>query len=255
MPAIFFGHGNPMNAISTNGYTSAWAEIGRKIPKPRAILSISAHWYIPDVAVTAMEDPRTIHDFGGFPPELFAVQYPAPGSPDVAERVNELLGGEAALDGGHWGLDHGTWSIFCHVFPDADIPIAQLSIDKTKSSRWHYEFAKRLAPLRDEGILVCGSGNIVHNLPAYARGKQDVEPFDWALRFESEARRLMIAGDHEPLVNYESIGKDGLLSAPTPDHYLPLLYVLALRSEDDDMTFPTEGFEGGSISMLSVRIG
>lgn len=255
MPAIFFGHGNPMNAISTNGYTGAWALIGRSIPRPKAILCVSAHWYIPGVAVTAMDQPRTIHDFGGFPKELFAVEYPAPGSPVLAERINELLGGGAILDAGHWGLDHGTWSVLCHVFPDADIPVVQLSIDETKASAWHYEFAKQLAPLRDEGVLVCGSGNLVHNLHTYAWGKQDVEPFGWALRFESEARKLMLAGDHGPLANYELMGKDALLSAPTPDHYLPLLYVLAMQREGDEVTFPVEGFDGGSISMLSVRIG
>lgn len=255
MPAIFFGHGNPMNAVADNSYTRAWNEIGRSMPRPRAVLCVSAHWYIPRTAVTAMERPRTIHDFGGFPQELFAVQYPAPGSPALADRVNDLLGGDVILDKSGWGLDHGTWSVLCHVFPEADTPIVQLSIDETKPSKWHYDLAKQLAPLREEGILICGSGNIVHNLRAYAWGKQGVEPFDWGLRFENEAYRLMLAGDHEPLVQYESMGKDALLSAPTPDHYLPLLYILALQSDDDPVTFPVEGFDGGSISMLSVRIG
>lgn len=255
MPAIFFGHGNPMNAIQSNRYTDAWAEIGRSIPKPKAILCISAHWYIPGVAVTAMPQPRTIHDFGGFPRELFAVQYPAPGSPILAERVNELLNGDASLDTSHWGLDHGTWSVLCHVFPDADIPVVQLSIDETQTSEWHYEFGKRLAPLRDDGILISGSGNLVHNLHAYAWGKQDVAPFDWALRFEDAARKRMLSGDHKPLASYELMGKDAQLSAPTPDHFLPLLYVLATQRDGDDVTFPVEGFDGGSISMLSVKIG
>ena len=255
MPAIFFGHGNPMNALADNEYTRAWGEIGRSIPRPKSILCVSAHWFVPAVGVTAMERPRTIHDFGGFPRELFDVQYPAPGSPELADRVNELLGVDVILDTVRWGLDHGTWSVLCHVFPDADIPVVQLSIDETRSSDWHYEFAKQLAPLRDEGVLVCGSGNLVHNLHSYAWGKQDVEPFDWAVRFESEARKLMLSGEHKPLASYELMGKDAQLSAPTPDHFLPLLYVLATQREGDDVTFPVEGFDGGSISMLTVKIG
>ena len=163
MPAIFFGHGNPMNAILQNDYTEAWSAIGRNIPRPKAILCVSAHWYIPAVAVTAMPSPRTIHDFGGFPRELFAVDYPAPGSPDLAERVRELLGDDVIADESNWGLDHGTWSVLVHVFPDADIPIVQLSINEAETAAFHYEFAKRLSPLRDEDVLIMGSGNIVHN--------------------------------------------------------------------------------------------
>ena len=255
MPAIFFGHGNPMNALYRNAWTEGWAEIGRGIPRPKAILCISAHWYIPTLAVTAMQQPRTIHDFGGFPRELFEFEYPAPGSPELATRVSELVGTEVYSDERQWGLDHGTWSVFCHVFPDADVPIVQLSIDETKPAGWHYQLAKRLAPLRDEGVLIAGSGNLIHNLHTYAWGKHDVEPFEWALRFEETARRLMISGEHEPLINYESLGKDALLSAPTSDHYLPLLYVLAQRRDDDDVSFPVEGFDGGSLSMTTVQIG
>ena len=255
MPAIFFGHGNPMNALYRNAWTEGWAEIGRGIPRPKAILCISAHWYIPTLAMTAMQQPRTIHDFGGFPRELFEFEYPAPGSPELATRVVELLDEEVYSDERQWGLDHGTWSVFCHVFPDADVPIVQLSIDETKPAGWHYQLAKRLAPLRDEGVLIAGSGNLIHNLHTYAWGKHDVEPFEWALRFEETARRLMITAEHEPLINYESLGKDALLSAPTSDHYLPLLYVLAQRRDDDDVSFPVEGFDGGSISMTTVQIG
>lgn len=200
-----------------------------------------------------MDQPRTIHDFGGFPRELFEVEYPAPGSIDLARRVNELLGG-VILDDRRWGLDHGTWSVLCHVFPDADVPVVQLSINETESAPFHYELARRLAPLRDEGVLVVGSGNLVHNLHTYAWGRHDVEPFDWALRFEAQARELMLAGQHEPLMDYESLGRDAMLAAPTPDHYLPLLYVLAL-DDDDEVTFPVEGFDGGSISMTTVRLG
>ena len=255
MPAIFFGHGNPMNAILQNDYTEAWSAIGRNIPRPKAILCVSAHWYIPAVAVTAMPSPRTIHDFGGFPRELFAVDYPAPGSPDLAERVRELLGDDVIADESNWGLDHGTWSVLVHVFPDADIPIVQLSINEAETAAFYYEFAKRLSPLRDEDVLIMGSGNIVHNLHTYAWGKHGVEPFDWAERFDSKARELILADNHEPLVFYESLGRDALLSAPTPDHYLPLVYILALKREGEAVSFPVEGFDGGSISMTSVQFG
>lgn len=255
MPSIFFGHGNPMNALADNAWTRAWRAIGDSIPKPEAILCVSAHWYIPALAVTAMDQPRTIHDFGGFPKELFAYQYPAPGSGELAARVAELLSGDVVVDESGWGLDHGTWSVLCHVFPDADVPVVQLSINETEPAPFHYELGRMLAPLRDEGVLIAGSGNIVHNLHAYAWGDQKREALDWAMRFEQTARDLMIAGDHEPLIYYEAMGKDALLSAPTPDHYLPLLYVLGAKQNDDAVSFPVEGFDGGSISMTTVQIG
>lgn len=255
MPAIFFGHGNPMNAIQRNAWTDGWSRIGASLAKPDAILCISAHWYVPTVAVTAMPNPRTIHDFGGFPRELFAVQYPAPGAPELATRISDMLDEKIVMDTARWGLDHGTWSVLCHVFPDADVPVVQVSIDETRPAAWHYELAKKLAPLRDENILIVGSGNIVHNLHAYAWGRHPVDPLDWAVRFDDEARALMQARTHEPLIWYESMGKDALLAAPTPEHYLPLLYVLATQGENDAVTFPVTGFDGGSISMLSVRVG
>ena len=202
-----------------------------------------------------MEHPRTIHDFGGFPRELFEYQYPAPGSPDLAERVRELLGDDVIFDHHQWGLDHGTWSVLCHVFPDADVPVVQLSLDETKPGAWHFELAKKLAPLRDEGVMIIGSGDIVHNLHTYAWGKTDVRPFDWALRFEELARKIIISDDVSPLINYERLGRDAHLSVPTPDHYLPLLYVLAQRRDDEPVAFPVEGFDGGSVSMLTVKIG
>jgi 4,5-DOPA dioxygenase extradiol len=254
-PAIFFGHGNPMNAVRTNVYTEAWGAIGRSMPRPRAILCISAHWYIPAVAVTAMARPRTIHDFGGFPRELFEVKYPAPGSPDLAARVSDLLDGDVLMDEGQWGLDHGTWSVLVHVYPDADVPVMQLSINEAEPARFHYDLAKRLRPLRDEGVLVIGSGNLVHNLHTYAWGEHDAEPFDWALRFDQTARELMLSREHQPLIEYETLGRDAMLSAPTPDHYLPLLYILALQDEGENVWFPVEGFDGGSISMTAVQIG
>ncbi len=252
LPAIFFGHGNPMNALEQNAYTDRWETLGRELPRPRAILCISAHWYLPATLVTAMEHPRTIHDFGGFPRALYEVLYSARGDLALAHRVRELTGAE--LDGS-WGLDHGTWSVLCRVYPDASVPVVQLSIDETQPAQFHYELGRRLAPLRDEGILVMGSGNLVHNLHTYAWGRHPVAAFDWALRFEERARALMLAGDDAPLVAYESLGADAMLAAPTPDHYLPLLYVLGARRADDRVTFPVEGVDGGSVSMLTVRVG
>lgn len=254
-PAIFFGHGNPLNALMENDYTRGWATIGMALPRLRAVLCVSAHWYLPGTAVTAMKAPRTIHDFGGFPRELYEVKYPAPGEPELARRVQSLLAPTPVQLDEHWGLDHGTWSVLRHVFPDADVPVIQLSIDETQPASFHYQLAKRLVPLRDEGVLIVGSGNLVHNLHAYAWGRHVVEPLDWAIRFEERARELMLAGNHEPLINYEAMGRDALLAAPTPDHYLPLLYVLALRREGEEVSFPVEGFDGGSISMLSVQVG
>ena len=255
MSAIFFGHGNPMNALQDNAWTRGWARIGAALPRPQAILCISAHWYRPGTAVTAQSAPRTIHDFGGFPRELYEVSYAAPGAPELAKRVAQLLAPVPVAQDHSWGLDHGTWSVLTHAYPTADIPVVQLRIDETRPAPWHYETAKNLAPLRDEGILIMGSGNLVHNLHAYSWGSHPVQPYDWALRFEATAREAMRRGDFAPLVNYESLGRDAMLSAPTPEHYLPLLYVLAQRRGDEPVSFPVEGFDGGSISMLAVRIG
>ena len=254
-PAIFFGHGNPLNALASNAWTDGWAAIGKDIPTPRAVLCVSAHWYVATTLVTGSSAPRTIHDFGGFPRELYEVKYPAPGEPELARQVQELLAPVSVGLDERWGLDHGTWSVLCHVFPEADVPVIQLSIDETQPSEFHYETAKRLIDLRDEGVLIVGSGNLVHNLHAYAWGRQQVAPLDWAVRFEERARELLLAGDHGPLVAYETLGRDAALSVPTPDHYLPLLYVIAQQSEGEPVSFPVEGFDGGSISMLSVRIG
>jgi 4,5-DOPA dioxygenase extradiol len=255
MPAVFFGHGNPMNALDRNKYTEGWARIGRLLPRPKAILCVSAHWYFPATEVTAVPQPRTIHDFGGFPHELYEVKYPAPGHPELANRVKHLLAPVSVGLDTRWGLDHGTWSVLCHVFPKADVPVIQLSIDETQPAEFHYETAKRLSSLRDEGVLIMGSGNLVHNLHAYAWGRQQVEPLDWAMRFEARARELLLAGDHNPLIAYETLGRDAILSVPTPDHYLPLLYVIAHMREGEQISFPVEGFDGGSVSMLSVQIG
>jgi 4,5-DOPA dioxygenase extradiol len=255
MPAIFFGHGNPMNALADNNYTQAWRRIGEQVARPKAILAVSAHWYAPGIRIMSNEQPRTIHDFGGFPRELFQVQYPAPGDPALAHRLQTLLAPYSATLDDSWGLDHGTWSVLTHVYPDADIPVVQLSIDETQPPSFHFEVGAKLAPLRDEGVLIIGSGNLVHNLHSYAWGRHSQEPYDWAVRFENVARELMMAGDFNPLIHYESLGRDALLSIPTPEHYLPLLYVLGSRRDGEAIQFPIEGVDGGSISMLSVQVG
>jgi 4,5-DOPA dioxygenase extradiol len=255
LPAIFFGHGNPMNALLSNAYTAAWRRIGESTVKPKAILSISAHWFVPQTGVTVSTAPRTIHDFGGFPRELYQVKYPAPGDPDLARRVQKMLEPlPVALDDS-WGLDHGSWSVLRHVYPAADVPIVQLSIDERQPPRWHFEIGRKLAPLRAEGVLIVGSGNLVHNLHAYAWGRHMPDPHEWAVRFEAEAKGLLVADDHQTLVDYEKLGRDALLSIPTPDHYLPLLYVIGARQSADAVNFPVEGVDGGSISMLAVQVG
>ena len=255
LPAIFLGHGNPMNALLHNHYTEGWRRIGEVTAMPKAILSISAHWYVPGTGVTISTAPRTIHDFGGFPPELYQVRYPAPGDPVLARRVQKMLAPlPVALDDG-WGLDHGTWSVLRHVYPAADVPIVQLSIDETQPPSFHFEIGRKLAPLRAEGVLNLGSGNLVHNLHAYAWGQHLPDPYDWAIRFETEVRGLLLSGDHQPLVDYEALGREAMLSIPTPDHYLPLLYVIGAQQPGDAVTFPVEGVDGGSISMLAVQVG
>jgi 4,5-DOPA dioxygenase extradiol len=254
MPAIFLGHGNPMNAISQNAYTEGWSKIGKFIPRPKAILSVSAHWYLPATAVTANLTPETIHDFGGFPQELYKVEYNAPGSPALANQVKSLLAPTSVKLDNSWGLDHGTWSVLKHVFPEADIPVVQLSINEIKPPQFHYDLGKKLAPLREEGVLTMGSGDIVHNLHAYAWGEDSVEPYDWAMRFEAQVREFLLSGEDGRLVEYKKLGRNAMLSIPTPDHYLPLLYVIATRRAGDKVSFPVEGIDGGSVSMLACQI-
>ncbi|TAM10246.1 MAG: 4,5-DOPA dioxygenase extradiol [Nevskiaceae bacterium] len=256
MPVVFFGHGNPLNALHANAWTRGWTAVGQHLPqRPRAVLCVSAHWYVPGTALTAAQNPRTIHDFGGFPRELFDVQYPAPGAPDLVRRVGELLRPTRVGRDVEWGLDHGTWSVLRHVFPAADVPVVQLAIDATQPLAFHYELGRRLRPLRDEGVLVIGSGNVVHNLRAYVWDNQPAEPFDWALRFDARVRELVVQGDHAALVDYPALGPDAALAIPTPDHYLPLLYVLGASHAGEAVTFPVEGIEGGSMSMLSIQWG
>jgi 4,5-DOPA dioxygenase extradiol len=255
MPALFVGHGNPMNAIETNAFTTAWRRLAAALPRPRAILSVSAHWYTPGARVTGNERPRTIHDFGGFPQELFKVQYPAPGAPALAARVRALLGEASTELDERWGLDHGTWSVLVHLFPEADVPVIQLGLDEVLTGPQHLELARRLRPLRDEGVLILGSGNVVHNLHAYAWGRHPVEPYDWGVRFETKLRDLLVAHDAAGIAGYEEQGRDAALSAPTPEHFLPLVYVAAQWVPGDAVSFPVEGFDGGSVSMLAVQVG
>ena len=251
-PALFAGHGSPMNAIEDNPFCRTWAELGRTIPKPTAILCISAHWQSPGVRLTAMEKPRTIYDFYGFPPELYQAKYPAPGSPELAHKAQALLADfDARLDQ-EWGLDHGTWSVLLQIYPQADIPVVQLSLDYTKSPAEHYAIGKALRPLRQEGVLILGSGNLVHNLRLVRW--QDAA-FDWAQEFDALVKTHILAQNHAPLINYPSLGDSARLAIPTDEHYLPLLYTLALQEPGEKVSFFNEQVTLGSISMRGVQIG
>lgn len=255
MPAVFVGHGNPMNALAKNDYTEGWAAVGKSIPRPEAILSVSAHYYIPFCMVTSNPTPPTIHDFSGFPEKLYQVEYPAPGSLELARRVKALLKPASVRLDENWGFDHGTWAVLKHMYPGADIPVVQLSIDETQPPMFHYEMGNRLMPLREDGILIIGSGNIVHNLALYNWNNKNIQPFDWAVRFENYLREMLIKGDYKSLVNYQEFGDDAILSVPIPDHYLPFIYVLGLRKEMENVSFPVQGVDGGSVSMLAVQVG
>ena len=255
MPALFVGHGSPMNAVEDNAYAQAWKLLGQTLPKPRAILSISAHWYQAGTAVTVSGEPRTIHDFGGFPEELYRVSYPAKGDRLLAERVRELLAPIPVAADPDRGLDHGTWTFLLRAYPHADVPVIQLSIDESQPPEFHYDLGRRLAPLRGEGVLIMGSGGVVHNLGAYAWGRPGVQPYKEGVRFEDRVRELLKVGNDKGLVGYGSRGRDAQFSAPTPDHYLPLLYVAGARSKGEAVSFPVTGFDGGSVSMLSVLVG
>jgi len=253
MPVVFFGHGSPMNTLDRNPYTESWRRLGNSVPKPRAILCVSAHWYTEGTAVTAMDKPKTIHDFYGFPQALFDVQYPAPGDPHLASRVRELLEPVDVRLDESWGLDHGTWSVLKHAYPGAEIPVVQLSVDGTQPPLFHYETGKRLAPLRDEGVLVAGSGNVVHNLRLMKRAGG--APFDWAVRFNERIRQALSSRDHRVLVDFEKLGEDARLSVPTPEHYLPLLYIAALQGDDEPMSLVVDGYDLGSVGMLTAVAG
>lgn len=249
-PAVFFGHGSPMNALG-GPYAEAWRELGEAIGKPRGVVMISAHWETRGLGVTAQARPETIHDFGGFPAELHAMQYPAPGSPDLARRVAELTQAHAVES---WGLDHGTWSVLTHVWPDADVPVVQLSLDRTLTARQHYELAQALNPLRDEGVVIAGSGDFVHNLRTWKRAGED-SPYPWATSFNEAVKAAFVRGDHDALIDWVDLAEDAQLSVPTDEHYLPLLYVAAQQRPGEAVSFFNDEITGGSISMTGVRIG
>lgn len=252
-PAVFFGHGSPMNALEKNRYSTAWAAFGAAAPRPRAILVISAHWYVNVLAVTAMPRPRTIHDFHGFPRELFEVQYPAPGSPELAQEVADLVvPTRVGLDRDDWGLDHGTWSVLVHAFPGADIPVVQLSIDAQRDLDFHFELGARLAPLRDRGVLIVGSGNLVHDLGSLSRSQPE-HGFDWARRFDDAAREILTErpADAPRLQDHPDFAR----SAPTPEHFIPLLYVAGLASAAHrPLEVLVDGHAFGSLSMASYSL-
>src|SRR5471030_549486 len=254
MPVIFFGHGSPMNALASNRYTEAWRKLGASVPEPNAILAVSAHWFTRGTAVTAMAKPKTIHDFGGFPQALFDVQYPAPGDPGLARRVRDLLAPVEVHMDDSWGLDHGTWSVLVHAFQDASIPVVQLSMDGMQSAKFHYETGKHLAPLRDEGVLIIGIGNVVHNLGLMQR-RDGAPAYGWATRFNGKMRGALASHDHQALIDFEQLGEDAHLSVSTPEHYLPLLYIAALQGEGETMEFEVDGIENGSLGMLTAIAG
>jgi 4,5-DOPA dioxygenase extradiol len=256
MPALFLGHGSPMNAIEENEFTEGWKNIGKTIPNPAAVLCISAHWETMGTFVTGMEKPKTIHDFGGFPEELYEVQYPAPGSPELAREIKTVVTKTQVRLDDRWGLDHGCWSVVKHLYPDADIPVVQMSMDYNLSARQHYDLAKELRIFRNKGILIIGSGNMVHNLRMVAWNKlNDNYGYDWAIEAGEKMKKYILNGDHEQLINYKSQGRAFDLAIPTPDHYLPLLYVLALQDKDDNVAIFNDKPVGGSLTMTSGRIG
>lgn len=256
MPVLFVGHGNPMNAIEENEFVSGWRNIGKSIPTPNAILCISAHWVTRGTHVTAMEKPVTIHDFGGFPQELFEVQYPAPGSPVLAKEVKGLVSNTVVELDEKWGLDHGCWSVLRHIYPNADIPVVQLSLDYYQDAQYHYELAKELSSLRKKGVLIVGSGNLVHNLRMIAWDKFN-EPeyaYDWASEALEKMKKQILANDHQSLINYKMQGEAFKLAIPTSEHYLPLIYTLALKEENEKVSFFNDKTAAGSLAMTSLLI-
>jgi len=256
MPVLFIGHGSPMNGILENAYSQGWAAMAKSIPTPKAVLVVSAHWETKGTFITAMDNPKTIHDFGGFPRELYAVQYPAPGNPQLAAETASMIQSTPVGLDHEWGLDHGAWTVVRHMYPDARIPVLQLSMDYTKSPQYHYDLARELHELRHRGVLVIGSGNMVHNLRMVAWDKLNLDyGFDWALQINDRFKELIADGDHGRLIKYQQLGREALLAVPTPEHYLPLLYTLGLASTNDEVTFFNDKPVGGSLTMTSVKIG
>lgn len=254
MPVLFVGHGNPMNAIETNEFTRQWVILGETLPRPKAILCISAHWETKGTYVTAMQKPQTIHDFGGFPQALFDVQYPAPGNPGLADETKNIISKTNVGLDESWGLDHGAWSVIRVMYPEADIPVIQMSLDYYQNPQYHYDLARELAALRQKGVLVIGSGNMVHNLRDVDWSKPN-QGFDWAQEANSKFKKLILDNDHKQLINYKGLGREVELSIPTPEHYLPLLYALALKTEKDEVSFFNDKCVMGSLNMTSVKIG
>ena len=253
MPVLFLGHGSPMNAVEDTEFSRGWKDAAKAIPKPRAILCVSAHWETKGTFVTAMNHPKTIHDFGGFPKELYEVQYPAPGNPLLAQETKKDVKNTIVELDNDWGLDHGCWSVVKHMYPAADVPVVQLSLDYSQTPQSHYELAKELSQLRQKGILIIGSGNIVHNL-RMIDWQNENNGFDWAVEANTKVKKFISDGDHHSLINYKSIGKEFQLSVPTVEHYLPLLYVLALKKEKDTISFFNDKYAMGSLSMTCVKI-
>jgi 4,5-DOPA dioxygenase extradiol len=257
MPLLFLGHGSPMNAIEENQFVNGFREAAKQLPRPNAILCISAHWFIPGTKVTAMEIPETIHDFYGFPKELFDVQYPAKGSPELARLTKKILNPALVELDEKWGLDHGAWSVIKHLYPKADVPVIQLSIDNSKPASYHYELAANLSSLRDKGILIIGSGNIVHNLRMvdWANFDKDDYGFEWAAEARQKINTWILDGNYEPIINYDKQGKSLELAVPTPDHFLPLIYILGLKAKAEQLSLFNDKLVAGSLSMTSVKIG
>ncbi len=253
-PALFIGHGSPMMAIEPSRYTAAWERLGRTLPRPRAIVVVSAHWYTNGTAVTTVTQPATIHDFYGFPAALYALQYPARGDAQLAAQLQELLAPTTVRADTEWGLDHGSWSVLRYMYPAADIPTLQLSIDANAAPRAHYDLGRNLSSLRDAGVLILGSGNVVHNLRAL-QGDAAAPALAWASEFNDAVRAAVLAGTHEILIDYKALGSAARLSVPTAEHYLPLLYVLGTQTGEDAVSIPVDGIDLGSISMLCVQLG
>ncbi|MEY4332462.1 MAG: hypothetical protein RLZZ196_1200 [Bacteroidota bacterium] len=257
MPVLFVGHGSPMNGIEDNEFSKRWTSIAKEIPTPTAVLVISAHWFTKGTSITAMDFPKTIHDFGGFPEALYQVQYPAPGNPVLAKETASLIHSTHVELDHDWGLDHGTWTIVRHMYPEANIPVLQLSIDYSKPPSFHYELAKELFALRKKGVLIIGSGNMVHNLRMVAWDKLNgpAYGYDWALNMNQTFKDLILHKDHQPLIHYDQLGREAMLAIPTPEHYLPLLYTLGLQDKNDPIAFFNDQPVGGSLTMTSVKIG